>query len=179
MLSFSFVCCFTVYSKRGSIAYTALSRRWVWYWQRWRCLVWTETEMSCMAGDHCWLWYRLMAFSRTCTFVYIGLVALLDRIQSSFSSITIETTSLTLRYPNYKIHRNMFPCLLPNRQKSKDAKCCMPRGSGLLTTLVIPYILIHLSPHVLSIILSVQKMEHLRPPGMSSKCSIIMFFYLL
>jgi hypothetical protein len=32
-----------------------------------------------------------MAFSRTCTFIYIGLVALLDRIQSSFSSITIST----------------------------------------------------------------------------------------
>jgi len=32
-----------------------------------------------------------MAFSRTYTFIYIGLVALLDNIQSSFSSITIST----------------------------------------------------------------------------------------
>ena len=32
-----------------------------------------------------------MAFSRTCPFIYIGLVTLLDRIQSSFSSITILT----------------------------------------------------------------------------------------
>jgi hypothetical protein len=36
-----------------------------------------------------------MAFSRTCTFIYIGFVALLDRIQSSFSSITISTEQLT------------------------------------------------------------------------------------
>jgi hypothetical protein len=36
--------------------------------------------------------YGLMAFSRTCTFIYIGLVALLDSTQSSFSSITISTS---------------------------------------------------------------------------------------
>jgi len=40
----SFVSCSTVYNKRGSIAYTGLSRRR-------RCLVWPETEMSCMTGD--------------------------------------------------------------------------------------------------------------------------------
>jgi hypothetical protein len=34
-----------------------------------------------------------MAFSRTCTLIYIGLVALLDSGQSSFSSITISTYS--------------------------------------------------------------------------------------
>jgi len=33
------------------IAYTGLSRRWVSYGRRRRCLVWPETEMSCMAGD--------------------------------------------------------------------------------------------------------------------------------
>ena len=32
-----------------------------------------------------------MAFSHICTFKYIGLVALLDRIQSNLSSITIST----------------------------------------------------------------------------------------
>jgi len=43
----------------------------VLYGRRRRCLVWPETEMSRMAGDDCWLWYELMAFSRTCTFIYI------------------------------------------------------------------------------------------------------------
>jgi len=75
----------------GSIGYTSLSRRWVSYGRRRRCLVWLETEMSRMAGDDSWLWYRLMAFSHTCSFIYIGLVALLDRTQLSFSSITIST----------------------------------------------------------------------------------------
>jgi hypothetical protein len=35
------------------------------------CLVWAETVMSRMAGDDCGLWYQLMAFSRTSTFIYI------------------------------------------------------------------------------------------------------------
>jgi len=56
----------------------------VLYGRRLWSLVWPETVMSRMAGDDCWLWYGLMAFSRTCAFIYIGLVALLDRIQSSF-----------------------------------------------------------------------------------------------
>jgi len=61
----------------------------VLYGRRRRCLVWPETEMSRMAGDDCWLWYGLMAFSRTCTLIYIGLVALIDRIhnQASLSSL--------------------------------------------------------------------------------------------
>jgi len=33
-------------------------------WPQRRCLVWPEMEISCMAGDDCWLWYGLMAFSR-------------------------------------------------------------------------------------------------------------------
>jgi hypothetical protein len=73
------------------IAYTGLSRRWVLYGWRQSCLVWVETEMSGMAVDDCLLWYGLMAFSCTCTCIYISLVALLDRIQSSFPSITIST----------------------------------------------------------------------------------------
>jgi len=39
-------------------------------WRGW-CLVWPETVMSHMAGDDCWLWYELMAFSCTGTFIYI------------------------------------------------------------------------------------------------------------
>jgi len=61
------------------------------YGRRKGCLIWPETVMSRMAGDNCWLWYRLMALSCTCTLIYIGLVALWDRIHSSFSSITIST----------------------------------------------------------------------------------------
>jgi len=87
--------------------------------RRWRCLLWPETEMarmaedgdvvygrrqwclvwpvmviSCIAADDCRLWYVLMPFSRTCTFIYIGLMALLDRIQLSLSRITISTIKL-------------------------------------------------------------------------------------
>jgi len=91
-------------ARRGSDAYTCLSWRWVSYGQsrdylyggrghgwngqsgcvscgrRWWWLVWPESVMSCMGEDDCWLWYKLMAFSRTHTLIYIGLVALLDRI---------------------------------------------------------------------------------------------------
>jgi hypothetical protein len=41
------------------------------YGQRRRRRVWPETVMSRMAGDDCLLWYELMAFSRTCTSIYI------------------------------------------------------------------------------------------------------------
>jgi len=46
-----------------------------------------------------------MAFSRTCTLIYIVLVALLDRIQLSFSSITISTVVLeSLKYKTIEHH---------------------------------------------------------------------------
>jgi len=84
--------------------------RGVLYGQRWWWLIRPQTEMSCMAtdgdgingwrwwwfvsldmvmshmaGDDCGLWHGLIAFGRTSTFKYIGLVVLLDRIQSSLS----------------------------------------------------------------------------------------------
>jgi len=43
----------------------------VLYGQRRRCLVWPEMLVSHMAGDDCWLWYELIAFSRTGAFIYI------------------------------------------------------------------------------------------------------------
>jgi len=73
----------------NAIAYTGLSRRRrclvqpeaemsctvgdgdVVYGRRRRCLVWPETMMSRMAGNDCWLWYELIAFSHTGTFIYI------------------------------------------------------------------------------------------------------------
>ena len=58
--------------------------------------------MSRMAGDDCWLWYGLMTFSRTCTFIYIALVALLDRIQLSFSNHQYLNTHEPGVYANAK-----------------------------------------------------------------------------
>jgi len=68
-----------------------------------RCLVWQVTVMVCIAGDNCWLLYGLMAFSCTCTLIYIGLVALVDRIQSSFPD---------LYYLNRLWVRHWIKCLL-------------------------------------------------------------------
>ena len=48
-----------------------------------------------------------MAFSRTCTLIYIGLVALLDSEQSSFSSITISTGY----EPGYRYYLNISQSL--------------------------------------------------------------------
>jgi len=96
--SFSFVSGSLVYWKRGSIPYTGFSRRWAIYGQRLWYLVWPEMLMSWM-GENCDDSYgqRLL---RTLIWadgillylhfhIYILLVALLDRIQSSISSITI------------------------------------------------------------------------------------------
>jgi len=68
-------------------------------WRR-RCLAWPEMEMSCMAGDGDVSYGRRWRLTLVRAdgiqpylyfHIYIGLVALLDRTQLSFSSITIWT----------------------------------------------------------------------------------------
>jgi len=91
------------------------------------CLVWLETVISCMAGDDCWLWYGLMAFSHTCTLIYIGLVALLDRTKS-FSSITNSTGYK----PGYRYYLNISRSFLRSlsRVSNKSLKNPKPRHNG-------------------------------------------------
>jgi hypothetical protein len=52
--------------------------------RRW-CLVWPETAKCRMAGDDYWLCYGVTAFSCTCNLIFIGLVALVDRIHNQAS----------------------------------------------------------------------------------------------
>ena len=164
--SFHFVCCSTVYNKRGEyciyrsqpeteMSCTAGGGD-VLYSRRRRCLVWLETKMSCMAGDEDvsygrrWL-LTLVRADRIQPYwyvhIYTGLVALLDRIQLSFSSITIWT-------PTCWIWGEPCMCLdldTERREKEKDAsyvweKCALttsPLASGQLYIYVQHHVFIH------------------------------------
>jgi len=89
----------------------------VLYSRRRRCLVWPETEISRMAGDgdvsYGWRWLLTLVRADGIqpywyVHIYTGLVALLDRIQTSFSIITISTIDLLSPSSISTIYRESF-----------------------------------------------------------------------
>jgi hypothetical protein len=83
----------------------------------------------------------------------------------------------TLWKPNHEIHRNIFSRFFRHVQRSENSKCRMPRGPRAMTTMTVSYILIHLLPHILPVILSIQRIKRLRASWMFSQCGIIMLLY--
>jgi hypothetical protein len=83
----------------------------------------------------------------------------------------------TLRKPNHEIHRNIFSWFFQHGQWSENSKCRIPQGPRALTTMTVSYILIHLLPHFLPVILSIQKIKRLRASWMFSQCCIMMLLY--
>jgi len=70
-----------------------------------------------------------MAFSRTYTLIYIGLVALLDSIQSSFKSITISTGIPyhdRVKSCAVIVAKKKNVCVHVITQKLRDNKCTPP-----------------------------------------------------
>jgi len=58
----------------------------------------------------------------------------------------------TVRYAGDKVHRNVLPWLLGNRQSGEDSVGCVSTGFRSTASVTVPYEPFHILPHFLTVV---------------------------